>query len=225
MANRAVSIWYGVRVSGQFKRLKPVYGKNNKIRPGWAVLNEKPTELPGGSYYIGWYEGPRRFWKNAGLSPQDAVDMAVRQRLYLRATRVGVPVQKAQGVSPTLSTAIHIYLEDYRLSRDAESHKRVKHALAEFQRSCRRTHLKDITRMDLLRFADWLQRPKDKKKGNSPRTANKKFMRVHQFLKAYGIELVTMTDAPGFVEQRAEVYSAEELNKFFAKRFAARKPN
>ncbi len=87
----------------------------------------------------------------------------------------------------------------------------MKHTLEEFQTSCRRIHLKEITRLDLLKFADWLQRVKK----NAPRRADK-FMRVHQFLKAHGRELVTMKDAPKFIEARPEVYEDDDLERFLA---------
>ncbi|MBZ5655874.1 MAG: tyrosine-type recombinase/integrase [Acidobacteriia bacterium] len=212
MANRAVNIFYSVRHNGQHHRLKPVIGKNNKIKPQWAVLKGTETHLPGGSYTIGWYEGPRRVWRDCGVNPQDAVAAAERQRLFLEAARVGLPIQKEEGFRLSLSAAIHNYLAEYKLSRTDESYDLVNHTLTEFQTSCRRIHLHEITRLDLLKFADWLQRVKK----NKPRTANNKFMRVHQFLKANGIELVTMKDAPKFIESRPEVYDDDQLEKFFA---------
>ncbi len=96
LANRAVSIFYDVRHNGQHHRLKPVIGKNHKIKPQWAVLKGTDTHLPGGSYAIGWYEGPRRVWRDCGVNPQDAVAAAERQRLYLEAARVGLPIQKEE---------------------------------------------------------------------------------------------------------------------------------
>jgi integrase len=212
MANRAVSIWYGVRINSQFKRLKPAYGKNHKIRPGWAVLKNKVRELPGGSYYVGWYEGSRRIWREAGTVPHDAVNLAERQRLYLEAARVGVPIQREDGASPALSAAISLYLEQYGLSRKEESYELVAHTLNQFQQHCRRTFLNEVTKLDLLKFADWLQRVEK----NKPRTASNKFMRVNQFLRVNKIALVSLKDAPRYVEQKPEVYTDDELDKFFA---------
>jgi hypothetical protein len=79
--------------TGQHHRLKPVIGKNNKIKPQWAVLKGTETHLPGGSYTIGWYEGPRRMWRDCGVNPQDAVAAAERQRLFLEAARVTAKVR------------------------------------------------------------------------------------------------------------------------------------
>jgi integrase len=96
--------------------------------------------------------------------------------------------------------------------RSDESLQLVRHTLNDFVAHCKRIYLKDVTRMDLLKFADWLQ----KVKKNGPRTANNKFMRVHQFLKTNKIELVTGKDAPKFVEERPEIYEDEEqLANFF----------
>jgi len=212
LANRIVSIFYSVRVNGQHHRLKPVLGKNHKIRPEWAVFKGTDTHLPGGSYTLGWYEGSRRVWRDVGLNPQDAVEAADRQRVSLAAVRVGLPIQKTDDASLLLQTAVSTYLDEYRLMRSDESLQLVRHTLNDFVSHCKRIYLKDVTRMDLLKFADWLQ----KVKKNAPRTANNKFMRVHQFLKTNKIELVTGKDAPKFIEERPEVYDEDQLEKFFA---------
>jgi hypothetical protein len=53
------------------------------------VLEGTDTHLPSGSYVLGWYEGPRRVWRNVGPNPQAAVEAADRQRVSLAALRVG----------------------------------------------------------------------------------------------------------------------------------------
>ena len=212
MANRTVSIFYSVRVNGQHHRLKPVLGKNHKIKPGWAILKGVETHLPDGSYTLGWYEGSRRVWRDVGTNPQDAVEAADRQRVSLAALRVGLPIQKTDDASLLLQTAVDSYLKEYRLMRSDESLQLVRHTLNDFVTHCKRIYLKDVTRMDLLKFADWLQ----KVRKNAARTANNKFMRVLQFLKTNKIELeLTMKDAPKFIETRPEVYDDDQLEKFF----------
>ena len=38
MANRRASIWMYVKVGGRWRYVNPVVGKNNKLRPGYAVI-------------------------------------------------------------------------------------------------------------------------------------------------------------------------------------------
>ena len=72
MANRKVSVWKYVKVGSRWKYCKPVYGRNNKIKPHWALVNGKAEQHPEGNFYISYRQGKKTIWKKIGPSPSEA---------------------------------------------------------------------------------------------------------------------------------------------------------
>jgi integrase len=211
MANRRVSIYQSAKVGGVWSYFKPVFAPNNKIKPDWCHVNGHQEHHPGSDYLIKWYEGRKQRilkCKNAA----DAQNQAAIQRSILHAKTLGIPVKELEAPSLLLSAAVYAYLEEYRLTHSDNSYAKVKQVLEEFRDQCKRTDLKDVTRLDILKYGEWLQR----KRKLSARTAADKFLTVHSFLKSKGIKLVTGRDAPKYTESMPEVYTSEELTAFFA---------
>ena len=63
MANRKASIWLYVKTPAGWRYCKPVIGKNNRIKPGWAHVNSHEENHPEASYYVRWREGKRTIWR------------------------------------------------------------------------------------------------------------------------------------------------------------------
>jgi integrase len=212
MANLRVAIYQSAKVNGVWSYYRPVTGANHKIRPDWCHVNGHTEHHPGSDYIIKWYEGSKQRilkCKNAAA----ATNQAEIQKSILNARRLGIGVTEPDRASLLLSAAIYGYLEEYRLTHSDNSYAKTKQILEEFRDQCKRADLKDVTRMDVLKFGEWLQK---KKKRNEARTAADKFLTVHSFLKSLGIKLVTGRDAPKYVEEMPEVYTQEELDAFFA---------
>jgi integrase len=114
-----------------------------------------------------------------------------------------------------LSPSLWGYLEDYRLSQRPESYNLMKQTLEEFVAFVKKQEVSSITRIDLLKYKQWLVN-----RGRSVRTAGNKMLRVNQFLRSVqklepGKGLVTVRDGK-FVETEPEVFTQEELTAFFA---------
>lgn len=212
MANRRVAIYQSAKINGRWSYYRPVIGKNNKIKPDWCHVNGHKECHPGSDYIIRWYEGSKPRIRGC-KSAADAANQAEIQRGFLNAKALGVPVKEPEVPSLFLSSAIYAYLEEYQLTHRPNTYVQAKGTLEEFLTYCKRTNVGDVTKMDLLKYAEWLQRYR----GRSARTAANKFLRVHQFFKSKGIKLVTGKDAPKFVEPLPEVYSLAEQEKFLAK--------
>lgn len=73
MANRRCSVWVYKKVNGRWRYVKPLVGRNNKIKPEPEV-----------SYYIRWYEGSKTRWQKCS-SAAAAVNACERQEAYLNA--------------------------------------------------------------------------------------------------------------------------------------------
>lgn len=214
MANRSVSVWKYVKVGNRWKYGKPVYGRNNKIKPDWVLIKGKPEQHPEGNFYICYREGEKKIWKKIGPSPSDAVYAAYVEKSILNAKALGVPI-KEETVPLEYGPQMWKFLADYKLSQSAESHALMSQTLEEFRLFVKKTNLKEITRADLLKYKQWLVN-----RDRSLRTAGNKMLRVNQFLRtASGLEagkgLVTVKYAK-FTEREPQVYTDDELEVFFA---------
>ena len=226
MANRSVTVWKSVKVDGRWKYCRPVIGKNNKIKPDWVKVNGHEEHHEEGWYYIHYREGAKQVWKKIGTNVGEAERMAEYSSAHLHAVAVGVPVQHEEApvmVSSTLAG----YLEEYRLSQSKESYALMRQTLEEFVAFNRKNIVSHISRLDLLKYKEWLMSPhpqrinkKVKMRTCSIRTAGGKMLRVNQYLRSVlGIEagkgVVTVKDAK-YVELEPVVYSQAELDAFFA---------
>lgn len=204
MANLRCSIWVYKKIDGKWKYCKPAVGRNNKITP------------EEGTYYIRWRRGGKLIWQKSSSAANAVLD-AKRQEAYLNAVAHGLALHQTDGGKPEplqMVYAMPTYLEEYKLSNRTESHALMEQTLNEFYAHCKKNLIGQITRLDLLRYKQWLI---DKKR--SPRTAGNKMLRVAQFLRHVqkqkpGEGLVTVKDAR-WVELEPEVYSDKELAAFF----------
>lgn len=208
MANRRCSVWVYKKVNGRWRYVKPLVGRNNKIKPEPEV-----------SYYIRWYEGSKTRWQKCS-SAAAAVNACERQEAYLNAAAHGLTPKQQYDRNPPptyilFSTHVESWLEEYRLSHRPESHELMQHTLNEFRAWCKKDYIPKITRVDLLQYRAWLISKK-----RSPRTAANKMLRVNQFIRsvlglAEGKGPVTVKDAK-FTELEPTVFNSDELTAFFA---------
>ena len=216
MANRRVTVWKYVQTGKGWRYCKPAIGRNGKIKPDWVVVNGKQEEHKEGAYYIRYREGDKQVWERIGDSSARAVHQAETKKTYLAAKASGIPIHP-EGEKPPLmiSSTLDNYLEEYRLSHRQESHALMKQTLEEFKAFNYKNIISQITRLDLLKYKDWLIQ-----RGRSERTAGNKMLRVQQYLRTVqgqkpGEGLITVKDAK-FVEREPEVYGEDELERFFA---------
>jgi hypothetical protein len=57
MANRKASIWMYVKVGDRWRHVKPVEGRNHKLKPGYALIDGAEQHHPDAAYYIRFREG------------------------------------------------------------------------------------------------------------------------------------------------------------------------
>ena len=67
MANRKASVWLYCKTSAGWRYCKPVIGKNNKPKPGWALVNSHEEHHPNASYYVRHRDGAKTVWRGARL--------------------------------------------------------------------------------------------------------------------------------------------------------------
>jgi integrase len=207
MANRKVSVWAYKRVDGRWRYVKPLIGKNNKIKPE-----------PDTGYYIRFYEGTKSVWRKC-QSAADATIARDRQEAYLNAYAHGLTDKQTFKNAPLpvlFSNTLDAWLAEYGLSHRPESLELMTQTLTEFRDWLRKDWISSITRVDLLRYRQYLM---SKKKKVTARTASNKTLRVNQFIRSVlkldpGKGPITVKDCK-FTELEPTVFNDDELIAFF----------
>jgi hypothetical protein len=117
MANRKVSIWLHCKTVKGWRYCRPVHGKNNKIKPGYAWVNGAEQHFPDAQYCLCYQEtSGRRVWDKVTKNAALAVVMAERRQAFMQAKAAGVPVEEdAHHVQPDSCANQHKgLLDDFR---------------------------------------------------------------------------------------------------------------
>jgi integrase len=201
---------------GKWRAMKPVWS----MRSGKPLLTQRAKyqgaeiETPGGHFEIEWYEGGKRCRKNVGEQPGDAVKALAKQKLKLEAQAAGIAVaepEKGNG-KRSLKQAADEFLAEKRRTKAKKTHQALKQVLEQFLQICGRSYLEDIKRSDIMdKFVGALQ---DQELAD--RTIYHRFACLVSFLKANEVKLVTLKDAPDYVEQDIRVYTQTDLAALFA---------
>jgi integrase/recombinase XerD len=220
LSGGSVNVTVNLTKRGPDKKYRPVVeSANGRIKPDWVLVNGEPTHMPEGSYYMSFYQGKRCIRKSVG---RDAAQAQARRgkkqaELKLRAegTKAGLTVTAPEEeTSLRLAEVAADYLDEVSRRKDYKTFQAYSTAITYFQESCSKTLLSEITRDDLIRFADFLRDVKEQE----PRSVHNKFSTVMGFLKNVGIKDlgVRASDRPKFVQPEVTVFEPEELEAIFA---------
>ena len=204
-----------VKAGDRWRYVKPVVGKNNKLRPGYAVIGGVETHVPKASYYLRYREGSKIVFRKCS-SAADATVARDKQEAYLVARAHGLILAQTdtKPLPALVAEILEPWLEEYKLSHREEFYNLMKQTLEEFNGWCRKNLVAAITRYDLLRYRQWLI---DRKR--SQHTASNKAMRVNQFIR----NVLKLREREGrstvkdckFPEYEPTVFNDDELAAFF----------
>jgi integrase len=214
--NRECSVSKRVLTPRGLRYCRVVLSANGRVKPDAVLVNGKQERHPEGSYYISWYEGRRLKRLSVGNDASTATARRLQKEAELNATNNGLdvtPENFGDNGLHSIAGAVADFLDETKLTKKPKTLAAYKTALSYFTESCRKLHLEDIERRDLLKFAAFLRDEKDQ----APRSCWNKFANVMSFLKANGIRgLAGKNDWPRYTEEEPETYEDEELSSLFA---------
>lgn len=195
-------------------RFAPVVPEANGRLKDRVRVNGSIETHPEGAYYIEWRERGKR--RREATTREDAIDMARRKAVELRAVRDGLiaaPEPEPETTPKTkIGDAIDAYLRYVRMQRKKRTYLTYRYTLDTLLRaSFRKKHVEDATRQDVLDFMTHCY-----EQGLGARTVYDKVVTVLQLFKRHGRSgLMEKGDWPSYVDTIRPIYEPEELTAMF----------
>jgi integrase/recombinase XerD len=219
MANKTyaerVNIIKYVKDAKRWRFAPAVKRPSGSIHWDHVLIGGTSQSHPEGKYFIEWREGGVRRRKSVGVIPSDILAEAQRQRALLDARAAGIEILESEAKPATrqllVSDASERFLRDIKMNKEPSTFSHYSHCLGLFKQSLTKASIDSIDRDDMMDFQAYLY-----KLGLSPRTVKHKTVIVMSFLKLNGVgKLLSKGDWPTYTEAEPEIYTPEELQKFF----------
>ncbi|HEX4007235.1 MAG TPA: hypothetical protein VHX60_13750 [Acidobacteriaceae bacterium] len=150
---RAVTVTLRVKIDGKWRRLPAAYGRNGRIRPGYAQLGNEQIEFPHPAYEIRLFEDRQAKYIPVGRNATDADARRKKEELSPSKTRAKVVARDA-GLQvndteerKTLARSAAAYIRDAEQRGAMEAAEQARLVALEFGSVVGgKTYLDEITR-------------------------------------------------------------------------------
>jgi len=188
----------------------PVARLNGKPNPKLILIDGEPTSSKGGHFHLEWREDGKRKRKAVGSSPREALN-AWHLKVGILAGDVESDPEPETVESKTIDAAIAEYLRDVKATKSAATCKAYKCDLAWFRKHCGKYLVSRLDRSDVMAmFAA------GREEGRNQKTTNKRVVVMLQAMRGAGAEIkLRKGDWPKTADKQIEIYTPEELRKFF----------
>jgi integrase len=218
-----IGVYKYVRTGKGWRYCKAAFAANWKIVQDMVIVDGRKETHEEGAYYL-LINGQ---WVKTGDNAQDAANQQKKrlaQHQYEKATGEAFPQPET---GELLADAAEAFLADLELkvasrARRPKTLEASRLAITEFVTQCGLKRVTDVTDAAITRHMAWCV---ENSPTNSARTAANKFLLILQFLKHTGhvpavregktSRPLGLKDAPKFTESEVEIYTPEELAKFF----------
>jgi len=189
----------------------PVVRKNGKPDPRLILIHGEPTSSKGGHFYLAWREDGKLKRKAVGSSPRAALD-AWHIKVGTLAGDLEPDPEPEAIESKTIDAAIAEYLRDVKATKSAATYKAYKCDLAWFREHCGKHLVSRLDRSDVMPlFAA------GREEGLDQKTTNKRVVVMLTAMRGAGAEIkLRRGDWPKTTDKQIEVYTPDELRRFFA---------
>lgn len=203
------------KTSAGWRRYPAAFGKNGRIRPGYAEVHGAAVHFPDSRYELRFYVGRKVTYKPVGDDAQDA--LAARDRHeHLMVARDSARasgatlVEKEQG-RKNLVTEKKRWLGRLEARGKLRAVETMTVSIDDFLAITEHTFADQVTEDSMLLFYKLLR-----KRGSAPRTIYNKAVDLQGWFKWMGMDVKALIpDKPAFTEKEVEVYTPEELGVFF----------
>jgi integrase len=214
MANRKVTLIRNCKTPKGWRRYEAAMGGNGRVKPGYALVKDKPAHFPEGHYEIRYYEGSQVKYINAGTDATQALAACAKHARLLiardTAQEAGAVIVEEKGRT-LLAQALAQFVQAAEDRGSKVSAVTYKRAAEEFLAVTGRRFADEVVAEDLLRYQRALRQ-----RGCSPRTIYNRQVAASSFLRFAGVSQSAFpTRAPRFEKTLPEVYTGEELAAFF----------
>lgn len=198
------------RIDGRWQFIR-VVRKNGKPDPRLVLINGVPTSSKGGHFYLAWREKGRLKRQAVGSSPREALN-AWHVKMGILTEHVEPDPEPETAESKTIDAAIAGYLRDVKATKSTATCKAYKRDLAWFREHCGKHLVSRLDRSDVMvLFASGREERLNQK------TTNKRVVVMLQAMRGGGADIkLRKGDWPKTADKQVEVYTPDELQKFFA---------
>jgi integrase/recombinase XerD len=224
--------------------LDPVFSGNQKLKEGWAILDEQPQRFDEADYYLRYLKNGKRSFESVGSDAQQALTAKRRTELRLQAAADGIEIPADEhraglgsvpASSRPLLDCIADYIAETKAHKSAKTLSAYSETLLTFLESAdqrkdtpeeRRTledhlenpsaHVQGMTIEGISRTDLLKYKTSLEKRGNSPRTVSNRIDYFQIFLHHFGLpSLLKGKDKPKYTAKKVRGYNGVELGKMF----------
>ncbi|HKD61862.1 MAG TPA: tyrosine-type recombinase/integrase [Terracidiphilus sp.] len=188
----------------------PVVRKNGKPDPRLILIKGEPTSSRGGHFYLAWREDGKLKRQAVGSSPREALN-AWHLKMGVLTGDVEPEPEPETAESKTIDAAIAEYLRDVKATKSAATYTAYRRDLAWFRNHCGKHLVSRLDRSDVMvLFAA------GREEGLNQKTTNRKVVVMLHAMRGAGAEIkLRKGDWPKTADKQIEVYTPDELQKFF----------
>jgi hypothetical protein len=142
--NRTVNLTKRIQTAKGLRYYTVVFTGNGRVKADCVIVAGQEEWHPEGSYYLEWWEGPKRIRLSVGQNAADANARRLQKEAELNALNNGVaviPVSPQNQNGKSLRVAAANYLEEIRLSKKPKTYVAYATALKYFIESCPKVYV------------------------------------------------------------------------------------
>jgi integrase len=237
-----VTLMIRVKIGDKWRRIPVTYGKTGRVIPGLVILVGKEYRFENVSYENRFYKDGKACYIPAGKNASDAEEKrrTLSQQLSAKAFALDAGVAVAEPADrKKLTDWAREHLSDKADEIGDAQLRKERYGIARFLERCRKTHIDELTRKDILDVLShlrsypvyWLARKSPSKRSQatqirkrlpaehrclSKRTVFQYYMIIRAWLLKGGADKKIFPPPPEFEEKTVTIYTPEEIASLFS---------
>jgi integrase len=218
MANLRASLHWHCKTEDGWKRFPVVYGKNGRIKTGTVMVAGVERVYPDGTFHLRTYVGRKGSYRNVGKEASEALRVQNQESIFReneeRAEGTGIKQVRPVDAPKSLKALRDEFMGDKKLRISKNGISGYRTMFDSFFETCRKMWVEEITKQDVLRYADYLR-----KEGYADDTVFNRVRRLTSFLKNSGAtkeQLPAVHERPKKPKHEPESYDEQQVATLLA---------